>query len=93
MEVVNFLTCFWILMFLMMTSICLILTLDSYSKWKDSPIIVSLDSQFSSVSDIPFPAITICPYKKFNMEKKNMTDFISRFHTIPNLSSSAPDDE
>lgn len=66
-------------MFLVMTCICLTLTWESYSKWKDSPIMMSPDSQFSSVSDIPFPAVTICPYKKFDMKKNNMTEFILRF--------------
>uniref|UniRef100_T1GN76 Uncharacterized protein n=1 Tax=Megaselia scalaris TaxID=36166 RepID=T1GN76_MEGSC len=71
---------FWIIMFLAMTIICVKLTWESYIKWKDSPVLISPNNQFSSVLEIPFPAVTICPHQKFNMTKKNMTDFILRLY-------------
>lgn len=31
-----------------------------YIKWIDSPVIVSFNPMDASITDIPFPAITIC---------------------------------
>ena len=33
-------------------------------KWKTSPILVSFDSSVTPISEIPFPALTICNYNK-----------------------------
>lgn len=67
-----------IILFSIMTCICSKLTWNSYNKWKDNPIIISQENQMSTVSSIPFPAVTICPYKKLNMEERNMSKFLSK---------------
>jgi amiloride-sensitive sodium channel len=33
-------------------------------KWKTSPVLVSFDSSVTPISEIPFPALTICNYNK-----------------------------
>lgn len=44
-----------------------------YEKWERSPIIVSFDEQLTEVSDIPFPAVTICPETKTSKSYLNIT--------------------
>lgn len=45
-----------------------------YVKWDNSPGIVSFATKASDVSDIPFPAITICPEVKSQISRFNFTD-------------------
>ena len=33
-------------------------------KWKTSPVFVSFDTSITPISEIPFPALTICNYNK-----------------------------
>lgn len=35
-----------------------------YNKWEQSPIMITLSAKLTSVSDIPFPAITVCNINK-----------------------------
>ncbi|XP_058985354.1 pickpocket protein 28-like [Musca domestica] len=53
-----------------------------YQKWNDTPVIVTFSERSTPVSDIPFPAITICPEIRgrvpkdgpnFSMLLKNLT--------------------
>ena len=45
------------------------LTSKILTKWETSPIIISLDSASHPISEIPFPAVTICPTVKGIKEK------------------------
>ncbi|XP_039448581.1 pickpocket protein 28-like [Culex pipiens pallens] len=45
-----------------------------YVKWDNTPGIVSFATKASDVSDIPFPAITICPEVKSQVSRFNFTD-------------------
>ena len=38
----------------------------THMKWQNSPVIVSLDEKPTSIHEISFPAIIICPEIKFN---------------------------
>ena len=65
---------FWAIIFC--TSIYFAGTLinDSYIKWKSTPIIISVDEHTTLISEIPFPAITICPNDKYNKDIFNLRE-------------------
>lgn len=46
---------------------------DSYRKWDQAPVIVSLSEKATPVWKVPFPAVTICPEVKASIRKINLT--------------------
>ncbi|XP_055309664.1 uncharacterized protein LOC129573300 [Sitodiplosis mosellana] len=44
-----------------------------YIKWQSSPVIVTFSEKATSVSSIPFPAVTICPETKSHTNELNFT--------------------
>lgn len=44
-----------------------------YTKWDQSPVIVSFAEKSTPVWEIPFPAVTICPETKTKMDFLNFT--------------------
>lgn len=40
-----------------------------WSSWRDRPVVVTFDDKTTPIGMIPFPAITVCPTKKFIIEK------------------------
>lgn len=43
-------------------------------KWNEDPVIVTFNEKSIPVSEIPFPAVTICPGTKSQINKLNFTD-------------------
>uniref|UniRef100_A0A1Y1L3P6 Uncharacterized protein n=1 Tax=Photinus pyralis TaxID=7054 RepID=A0A1Y1L3P6_PHOPY len=64
----------WFLIILTVATCSTILVLKTYRKWVTSPVIVSFATSENSISEIPFPAVTICPVVKSNVETFNFTD-------------------
>ena len=60
---------------------CSFLISKTYMKWQNSPVIVSLDDKPTSVHNIPFPAVTICPEIKV---KRSSLDFQMFLQNITN---------
>lgn len=52
---------------------------DSYVKWDQAPVIVSLSEKSTPVWKVPFPAATICPEVKISAKNINVT---RTFHEI-----------
>ncbi|XP_031352525.1 pickpocket protein 28-like [Photinus pyralis] len=52
---------------------CIMLIHKTYQKWQLSPVIVTFASQETPISQIPFPAVTLCPEAKFDPEVFNFT--------------------
>ncbi|XP_055382443.1 pickpocket protein 28-like, partial [Condylostylus longicornis] len=50
--------------------------MNTWEKWETNPVIVSFNEKFTPVWQIPFPAITICPERKFMQNKFNYTDVL-----------------
>lgn len=50
-----------------------------YSKWQMSPVIVSFAEKYTRVSEIPFPAVTICPETKARSSLLNFTHLYNRW--------------
>ncbi|XP_013112148.2 pickpocket protein 28-like [Stomoxys calcitrans] len=51
---------FWICIFILSTLYCMQTISKIYDKWIDTPVIVSFSERSTPISDIPFPAITMC---------------------------------
>ncbi|KAK5641672.1 hypothetical protein RI129_010219 [Pyrocoelia pectoralis] len=58
----------WAVIVIVVCTFCLMLISRTYRKWETSPVIVTFATQETSISKIPFPAVTICPEAKFNPE-------------------------
>lgn len=52
---------FWSIVFIFSSTSCSLMIFKTYNKWSSSPIIISFDDRMTPVSQIPFPAITVCP--------------------------------
>ncbi|GAB0097251.1 pickpocket protein 28 [Sergentomyia squamirostris] len=63
----------WCIAFVLSISGCSIFIWSSWTKWNQSPVIVTFADKSTPVWQIPFPAITICPETKFKMEYLNFT--------------------
>uniref|UniRef100_A0A336K9E0 CSON015439 protein n=1 Tax=Culicoides sonorensis TaxID=179676 RepID=A0A336K9E0_CULSO len=50
----------WLTIFCISICICFFQIWSIYIKWKENPVIISIDQKFTSVGEIPFPAVTIC---------------------------------
>jgi len=70
---------FWIIAFLMSVTGCVFMIMKIYDKWRLSPVIVSFAEKSTSVWQIPFPAITICPETK---AKRQFLDFTKGFIAV-----------
>lgn len=58
----------WILAFSLSVAMCCWSILEVYKKSGTDPIIISIDSKLKPVSEIAFPAVTICPEAKYRGE-------------------------
>lgn len=61
--------------FVLVFSLSVYFILNVYAKWTASPIIISLNAAATSISDIPFPAVTICNMNQARESRvRNLTD-------------------
>ncbi|KAF5300620.1 hypothetical protein FQA39_LY11081 [Lamprigera yunnana] len=63
----------WIAIITTVSGLCLFLISKTYVKWQTSPVIVTFSTTEIPISNIPFPAVTICPQTKFDPNKFNFT--------------------
>lgn len=49
-----------------------------YSKWQSNPVIVTFDTDATSIWQIPFPAVTICPQSKSNHSKFKLAQLLNK---------------
>lgn len=52
----------------------------SYERWQTKPVIVTMDDRPTSVQEIPFPAMTICPKTKFKLSVVNIESILANVH-------------
>lgn len=58
---INFvLRCFWIISFGLAVITAIYFIANLIHKWQDMPVIISLSPKATQLTNIPFPAITIC---------------------------------
>lgn len=58
---------------------CAFLIHQTYDKWDQTPVIVSFAEKFTPVWQIPFPAVTICPQTKVDINLFNFTKEFEEF--------------
>lgn len=51
---------YWIIILIVSTICCSIQIINAFTKWRENPIDVGFDERLVPVSEIPFPAITVC---------------------------------
>lgn len=51
----------WAVIFLVSISTCAILAREIYRRWQQTPVIVGINERMTSIWEIPFPGMTICP--------------------------------
>lgn len=72
--------------------LCGVLISSIWKNWHQHPVTVTFDDKATPISEIPFPAITVCSSEKFLVEKINMEKFtkilaqVNEENTLPSLS-------
>ncbi|XP_065087704.1 pickpocket protein 28-like [Ochlerotatus camptorhynchus] len=66
---------------------CFVAIVDVYDKWNVSPVFISYDNRLHPVWAIPFPAITICPMARAQVELFNSTDVYFRIDQPAGISN------
>ena len=61
--------------------ISIIVSQEVHKKWQKSPVIVSFAEKYTRVSEIPFPAVTICPETKARSSLLNFTHLYNQWKT------------
>jgi acid-sensing ion channel, other len=59
--------------------LCAITILQIYKKWETNPVLVTLAEKATPISQIPFPAVTVCPMTKLNKQVINFTELCQMF--------------
>lgn len=54
----------WIAIYAFALWFCGSLVWERYLRWEKNPVIISFDKRFESISEVPFPAVTICSETK-----------------------------
>jgi amiloride-sensitive sodium channel len=74
---------FWFVAFILATITAAYFISNVYSKWDETPVIVSIGARTTSLTDIPFPAVTLCTVNKV---RKTKADFIKASTYVISLS-------
>jgi amiloride-sensitive sodium channel len=59
----------WVLLFLMGMMVATYFILAMWNKWETSPVYMSVDTTAYPISNIPFPAVSICSVNKVVRDK------------------------
>ena len=79
LRIINFFSrLFFLASFVVVCCLSIFFISNVYQKWSASPIIIGLNAISTSISDIPFPAITIC---NMNQAKKSIVGNIKPYTT------------
>lgn len=71
---------FWAIVFLISFLLCTVLITEMYRKWQRNPMIISFDKRATPVSELLFPAVTICPETKAHVKHINVTKAFRKIH-------------
>lgn len=68
----------WAVIVTTSVSVCTKFVLQTYHKWQNAPVYVTIGTALVPIHDIAFPAITICPETKSNSSVYYYPDWIGR---------------
>ncbi|XP_044759468.1 pickpocket protein 28-like isoform X2 [Coccinella septempunctata] len=66
----------WLVIFILCVSGSVIMIFQICDKWSTTPVLVSLATNEKSISEIPFPAVTICPESRISTKCVNYTKIL-----------------
>lgn len=49
--------------------LCVFTTTDIFNTWNENPVVVTIDDKGTRISTILFPAVTVCPTKRFDVDE------------------------
>lgn len=70
---------FWIASITICFVLCSLTISEIYESWDQDPMLVTFGDSAISISDIPFPAVTICPLTRIDKDKLNFTEICHKF--------------
>lgn len=73
----------WLVAFVLSIYGCSRLIYNAWQRWEHNPVIVSFSEKTMSISEIPFPAVTICPETKTDAEMFNFTCMFRKLKDHP----------
>lgn len=73
---------FWLSVFVVSIYCCANLILSAYTKWNETPVIVSFAERSTPVWNIPFPAVTICSETKRVLKTKGNNSFVNLYSQL-----------
>ncbi|KAF2887320.1 hypothetical protein ILUMI_18853 [Ignelater luminosus] len=73
----------WLVILVISLYLCISSIVQTYIKWKTSPVIVSFAKSPTPVWQVPFPAVTICPETKVRQRVFNFTDAYHKYNEDP----------
>ncbi|XP_055320679.1 pickpocket protein 28 [Sitodiplosis mosellana] len=77
---------FFTLMFLLVVILSVVFITNVYRKWDESPIIITLNSETTSITQIPFPAVTICNMNQVRLSAiRDIPKDSNEFATVKSL--------
>uniref|UniRef100_A0A336MYD1 CSON006337 protein n=1 Tax=Culicoides sonorensis TaxID=179676 RepID=A0A336MYD1_CULSO len=82
----------WIAVCSLLLLVCASQIHKTVGKWRESPLVLLLDQKHSSINEIPFPAVTICPQRMPNRNRFNYSDYLMRFIDDEKIKSFSDDD-
>ena len=74
-------------MFITSLCVCTPLLMDIVEKWRSTPIVTMADGHTTLVTDIPFPAVTICPKVKTNVSEFSWYTQLTSLENPPQFTS------
>ncbi|RZC36787.1 ASC domain containing protein [Asbolus verrucosus] len=77
----------WFILFCISLYFCVILIINTWTKWQKSRIMISFAQSPVPVWEVPFPAVTVCPEMKIRQSKYNFTYY---FHEVKKLARKKP---
>ncbi|GLV34808.1 pickpocket 26 [Carabus blaptoides fortunei] len=63
----------WLIVFTLSVVVCAILINKTWTKWQNTPVIMTFSHTQTPIWEIPFPAVTICPVNKVQQSLYNYT--------------------
>lgn len=72
----NIFRLWWLVIFILCVSGSVFMIYQICDKWTTTPVLVSLATNEKSISEIPFPAVTICPESRISTKCVNYTKIL-----------------
>lgn len=70
---------FWSIAIILSFVGCSVMIYMMYEKWTDNPVVVTFASKKMAISELPFPAVTICPVDKLNHDNLDFAKVFEQY--------------